>query len=781
MNFKVYVFILILLPTTGFSQLSGFIFDEKGEAIPGITVQLGSQSKGAISDGEGRFRITDVTKGNHTLTFSGVGFETTTRQVTYKGEPVSLDVTLNESTKELQSVMVVGKSEATEKREVPFAVSVIDVKPLQVQNLDVNQILGTVSGVRIREDGGLGSNFNFSLNGFSNNQVKFFIDGIPMDHFGSSMSLNNIPVNMISGIEVYKGVVPVHLGSDALGGAVNVTTNRSIRNFLDASYSIGSFNTHRAAVVSRVTTEKGLVINSNAFFNYSDNDYNVQVEIADPVTGKVGAPRSVRRFHDGYQSQTAQVELGVQYKPFADQFFVGLIASENYKELQTGANMYRVIGEAFTESRVFIPTLKYAKEDFLLPGLTARVNVIYTQSRTLNVDTASKIYDWYGNYVYRGIDVRSGEISWDKTRFRFNDRSVVSTAFFSYDLNDRQSIALNQTTSSYTRVGKDPISYNAVPFSEPNRINKHITGVSFNQKLLNEKLRITGFGKLFIYEAVTRDGDGYGSDQTLTKTVQSGVYPGYGVASTYFLTKGFQVKSSFESTYRLPEPFEMFGDGLKVQSNPYLEPEQSKNFNIGILGQQIIARHEFLFEAGYLFRLPENMIRSKTTGILVEYENLRSVQANILEAGFKYRYDNKYDIELNGTYQKIVNNEKTTATGGVNYLYGDVVPNMPYLFGNAKAGATFDYTRQSRNSVSINWSTLFVEQFYLYWPSQGSSGKKFIPRQLSHAASASWSLKDGRYNVSLSCNNVFDSQLYDNFMLQKPGRSFNLKLNYFIK
>ncbi len=773
--------LLILLPLFGHTQIQGTVTDATGQGIPGITVLVEATASGASTDVRGHYKISGLDKGSYTLKFSGVGFETATRTLTYTGESLRLSITLEESTSELESVLVVGKSEVTEKREVPFAVSVIDVKPLQVQNLDVNQILGTVSGVRIREDGGLGSDFNFSLNGFSNDQVKFFIDGIPMDHFGSSLSLNNIPVNLISGIEVYKGVVPVHLGSDALGGAINITTNRSIRNFLDASYSVGSFNTHRAAVVSRVTTEKGLVVNANAFYNYSDNDYKVEVEIADPVTGKVGAPQNVRRFHDGYQSQTAQVEVGVQDRRFADQFFVGLIGSGNYKELQTGANMYRVIGEAFTESRVFIPTIKYTKNDFLLKGLTAKANVIYTQSRTLNVDTASKIYDWYGNYEIRGIDVRSGELSWDKTRFRFRDRSVIATALLSYELNENQSIALNQTISGYTRVGKDPISYNAVPFSQPNYINKNITGASFNQKLLHQKLRIVTFGKLFVYEALTRDGEGYGSAQELTKTKKSGAYPGYGLATTYFITKGLQLKSSFESTYRLPEPEEMFGDGLRVQSNPYLKPERSKNFNIGILGQKVVSKHELMAEAVYLLRLPENMIRSMTTGILVEYENLRSAKANIFEGGFKYRYNNRYDLEVNGTYQKIVNNEKTTATGGTNYLYGDQVPNMPFFFGNAKAGVTFDQLGGKENSLSLNWSTLFVQQFYLYWPSQGSAGKDFIPQQVSHTATASLSLQDGGYNLSLSCTNVLDSKLYDNFMLQKPGRALNLKISYFLK
>ncbi len=74
----------------------------------------------------------------------------------------------------------------------------------------------------------MGSNSTFSLNDFSGDQVKFFLDGIPIEHYGSSFSFGDIPVNMIDRIDVYKGVDTVWLGTDALGGAVNIINPSSI-------------------------------------------------------------------------------------------------------------------------------------------------------------------------------------------------------------------------------------------------------------------------------------------------------------------------------------------------------------------------------------------------------------------------------------------------------------------------------------------------------------------------------------------------------------------------
>lgn len=47
-----------------------------------------------------------------------------------------------------------------------------------------------------------------------------------MDTKGSGVSLANLPVNIIDRIEIYKGVVPASLGTDALGGAINIITKQ---------------------------------------------------------------------------------------------------------------------------------------------------------------------------------------------------------------------------------------------------------------------------------------------------------------------------------------------------------------------------------------------------------------------------------------------------------------------------------------------------------------------------------------------------------------------------
>ena len=64
------------------------------------------------------------------------------------------------------------------------------------------------------------------------------------------------------------------------------------------------------------------------------------------------------------------------------------------------------------------------------------------------------------------------------------------------------------------------------------------------------------------------------------------------------------------------------------------------------------------------------------------------------------------------------------------------------------------------NTLSLNYDVNYVHDYYLSFTGLGAKAtKKVIPEQFSH-------------NVSL--------KLYDNYRLQKPGRSFNVKFRLYL-
>src|SRR5690606_32909306 len=144
-----------------------------------------------------------------------------------------------------------------------------------------------------------------------------------------------------------------------------------------ASYSFGSFNTHRTVINTAYVAESGFTVQLNAFQNYSNNNYWVDVDVADIETGKYYPNQRVRRFHDTYHNETVIAQVGVQGKPYADKLLFGLTAGKNYSEVQTGARLVTVFGQWHRKGNILMPTFKYQKRDLFVKGLDVSVNANY--------------------------------------------------------------------------------------------------------------------------------------------------------------------------------------------------------------------------------------------------------------------------------------------------------------------------------------------------------------------------------------------------------------------
>jgi hypothetical protein len=110
-------------------------------------------------------------------------------------------------------------------------------------------------------------------------------------------------------------------------------------------------------------------------YNHSDNNYLTNVQIPDPVSGKLDKYQKVRRFNDGYNALMGDIELGFSDKKWTKKFMLGITASQNRKEIQQGNNMTKPCGEVFTTDKVLIPYLKYEKDSFLLKRLNLSMYV----------------------------------------------------------------------------------------------------------------------------------------------------------------------------------------------------------------------------------------------------------------------------------------------------------------------------------------------------------------------------------------------------------------------
>lgn len=778
---KVFVGFLMIINLEAFAQstaITGTVKDDTNQPIPFAIITLDSTQK-TTSNVQGEFKFEPVKAGPHQVRVQSMGFITQVQGVVVTNKPVKLNFSLQEDVNELETVVIDVKTKSEVVSEQSYNVTVIDTKETANQSSDINKVLSTSPGVRIREEGGVGSRFDFSLNGFNGNQVRFFLDGIPMENFGSSLTLNNIPVNVADRIEIYKGVVPVWLGSDALGGAVNIVTNQSNKNYLDLSYSYGSFNTHRTSINAAYTHPKtGLTFKTNLFQNYSDNDYWVRVDKQEG-TRILSEQVRQRRFHDGYDSKTAIIDVGFINKKFADQLLVGMVLSGNNKEIQTGATMEKVYGQRHQKSTTVMPTLKYKKTDLFIKGLSVNAYASYNLGYTQSIDTASRTYYWDGSYKEKADDT-DGELS--KTLYKFKDNLALLSTNVSYELSKKHSFVLNYTLNSFNRKGFDEANPLNTSNQEPKLLNKSVIGLGYKFDW-KDRFSASIFTKQYFLNGATYYTENIYTDRTRRKRSLSKGYTGIGTALSYRLLKNLQIKASYEHTYRLPEGIELFGDGANLRENSQLNAEESQNYNLGLLHQFTLKKnHDFIGEVSYLFRNANNFIRAAVADPTSIYTNEPAVQASGVEGSVKYTYKTRLRISANGTYQVLKNMNQYNEYGNVNHTYLSQVPNIPYLFANTNASLHFQNVKYKDDHLSIGYSANFVEEYFLKWAIYGAANNKLtIPRQISHDLNIGYSLKKGTYNISLECRNVLDAPLFDNFLLQKPGRAFYIKLRYFIR
>ena len=230
MRNKICVFIITLLSLcsglpaqTQPGKLIGVIIDTNDEEIlPGANIYIEALKKGVSADKNGEFLI-EAPAGRYSVTFSFMGYHTRKEEITIpntKGK--KLVIRLEPETQSLGEVVITAKSEARQLREQAMPMSVISMQQLQGTVSNVQDVLSKTVGVTIRNTGGVGSASRVSVRGLEGKRIGFFIDGSPMNDNSDFIDINDIPVEMIDRIEIYKGVVPARFGGGGYWGGVPV-------------------------------------------------------------------------------------------------------------------------------------------------------------------------------------------------------------------------------------------------------------------------------------------------------------------------------------------------------------------------------------------------------------------------------------------------------------------------------------------------------------------------------------------------------------------------------
>ncbi len=670
-------------------------------------------------------------------------------------------------------VTVSGASPGRKLEQSAQAVQVIETEQAQRRSADLGEVLARTEGVGVRRSGGLGSTARFSLNGLTDDQIRFFLDGLPLELSGYPFGIANVPVNLIERVEIYRGVVPVRFGADALGGAVNLVGDKNVRGTHGSvSYQTGSFGTERLSLGARhLHAPSGFLLRLGGFADRADNDYPIDVEVPDEQ-GRL-SPARVYRFHDDYRAVGIHLELGVVEQPWAKRLLLRAFATDYDKELQHNAVMTVPYGEVEYGETSLGATLRY--EHTLARRVALDVIGGYTHERLTFLDAGACVYNWFGQCIRERA--QRGEIEAPARDQLVWDHNLFGRLNLELLLHPAHVLRLALSPSFTTRTGDERLQADPSardPLTAQRDLKTIVNGIEYQLNLLDERLENIAFIKQYVQIVRSEEPVPGGLIRERDRDTRRF---GFGNSLRYRFVDGFYVKASHEWATRLPRPDEVFGDAVLIVDNLELEPETSHNINLGAaldsgpttLGQWQGQVNLFLRDADQLIVLLGN-------DRVFSHQNVYAARSDGIEAAAGWAAPGELlALEGNLTFQSFRN---SSSQGTFGDFEGDRIPNRPYLFANAAARLSHNGVSAPNDELSLTYDLRYVHEFFRGWESVGlREFKQVIATQLTHGAALTYLIRGDAVTLTFSgeIQNLSDEKVFDFFGVQRPSRASYFK------
>ncbi|ATB41902.1 ligand-gated channel protein [Cystobacter fuscus] len=672
-------------------------------------------------------------------------------------------------------VTVQGPSEGERRRRSAESVQVVDTENIKREAADLGEALSRTEGVSVRRSGGLGSRARFSLAGLTDEQIRFFVDGVPLELAGYGPELANVPVNLVQRVEIYQGVVPIRFGSDALGGAVQLVTDQEVRGTgVAASYELGSFDTHRLTVSGRHLHEpSGLFLRANAFVDSTQNDYPIIAKVGDAL-GRP-QPRRVYRFHDAYGARGASVEAGFVDKPWARRLLLRAFMNGSDKELQSNPSMTVPYGDATSGESSLGATLRY--EQLLSGGVSVDAVAGYVSRRTRLDDLGTCFYNWLGSCAAQARP-QPGELFSRPVEQRVNQHTGFARLTFGWTPTAAHTLRLSLAPTAVGRTGED-LRTRALGQVDPLSANRNllslVSGLEYTLGALDDRLENIVFLKDYLQVA---DAQRLMPDESFAPIGRNMHGLGVGDGVRLRLLRELTAKASYEYAIRLPRPDEIFGDGALIADNLDLNPERSHNVNLELALDAPDTRVGALRASVVGFgRLADELIILVGRESYFTYQNVFSARSLGATGSAGWTSPGQYlSLDGNVTWQDLRNTSREGVFGG---FTGKRIPNRPYLQANGTARLQASGLMSARDELTLTWHVRYVHTFSRAWEGVGIENPELqIPSQLLQSLALSYVTRAWNWTMgwTVDVQNLTDTPAYDFFGVQRPGRSIFAKL-----
>ncbi len=636
----------------------------------------------------------------------------------------------------LDPIMVVGETHLSERElENPTKfMTVIDTRESSSRVSTTSEVLDKSVGVQINRYGGMGTFATVSIRGANPNQVQVYLDGVPMNRAMTGVTnIEDLPLDNIEFIEVYRGFVPADFGQAGIGGAINLVTRKNMEETYSASASYGSFETYKLMALGAGPAGP---VNVLGFIEYakSRGDYDYRNDNGTPLN-KDDDFIAVRKNND---FSSLDFTFNISYKQ--GQWELSTVGTGHYKEQGLpGLQRSQAEETRLTTQRGTVTV--NARNRHLLSG---------------HLDLLLAADGVWESQVY---DDPAGELGTGGARKNENDMDTAGTRMRAVWSNDDNSLLVTgfceYRIENYLGIEHEPHHY------EGDRQSRTLFAYTLQGEWtgLENKLTLQLMHRQEHYENRFHgdphfDWSSAAGDDEDTYNFSS---PSAGII--YRVFESLHVKANAGRYYRVPTFYEMFGDSGVAIGNTDLEPEKGINYDVGGVYQYSgdgFIRSFYLEYAYFHSEVDDMIIFFQNSQRTIKAANIGGALIWGHEFSMSLKLDNRINVSGNYTFQSAVDK------GEVSYWRDNALPMRPMH----EAYAKLEY--QPVPSVKL-WSdyTYMSENYwdranlYQVEPRRIVNAGVMVERQYNEAA----------WTFGLEGKNLGDNRVSDVAGYPMPGKS----------
>jgi vitamin B12 transporter len=605
-------------------KISGFVFDKStNHPIPNANVILVNSVKGAASQSGGYFFINDIPQGNYDVKVKVIGYENQTKTAVLVEKNTKLNFYLAPQPIQFDPIIVSASLSEHHQSQISVSSEILTSAKLQKQTgSTAGEALESIGGLYIKNYDGFAGVLSPSIRGSHTNQVVVLLDDMRLNTAqGGGVDLNSFPTAVLEKIEVVRGGHSAIVGSDALGGAIQLISKESIaaRGFsYGLNSTVGSFGSRMFNIYG--SHKIGLL---SYFVNYnmtqSDGDFTFKT----PGTGQ----KAIRENND-YKGNNLFLKTKLDLN---DNNRIQLIYHD--LDVKKGA-----AGSVNIDS--------WSGEPMLTPNARSKYD-----RRLLSLQSRNQIFD----------------------RLRFEELFYYHT----YDYNYKDPDGWSPTDDLHENK---TLGFNLKGFYHFNSYFNLVAGVELRQ----DKLKSTKFvvddrniQSLFAQSEIKHDFSGTQWSWIPAvrwdnySDVNSFTSPKLGLLIATGENMEFALRGNVGQSFRAPAfddlywPDEGWGKG-----NPNLEPEISTNVDMGF----VLRKKSFHFiqaEINYFINDVENLIAwgTEESGIWTPL-NIGNAKIRGIETGIKFNQaQDLYSLSIFHTWMKATDETANSLSKGKRLIY----------------------------------------------------------------------------------------------------------------